>query len=154
MDPVTAVVVSAIAAGAGAGTGDTAAQVIKDAYTGLKNLISRKFGDVDVAGLERKPDSDSKRASLAEDLEDAGAAGDTELAAAAAVLLETVRKHAPAVVVGVDVSGLVAAAVTISDVASTGDGVRVADSTISGDAKISGVRAGFNESPAPSTARS
>ncbi|MEU2258441.1 hypothetical protein ABZ540_35335 [Nocardia xishanensis] len=150
---MTAVVVSAIAAGAVAGVGDTAAQVVKDAYAGLKDLLSRKYEDVDVSGLERKPDSDTKKASLAEDLADAGAAGDVELGSAAAAVLEVVRQHTPQAVVGVDVAGLIAAALTISDVASTGDGVRVSDSEISGPAQISGVRAGFTESPGPSTAR-
>lgn len=153
MDPVTAVVVSAIAAGAVAGVGDTAAQVVKDAYIGLKNLISRQYTDVDVSGLERKPESEKKKDSLAEDLEDAGAAGDTELGSAAAALLEAIAQHAPHAVVGVDVTGLVSAALTIADVGSTGDGVRLSNSTIEGATEIRGVRAGFAESPDPSVAR-
>lgn len=151
MDPVMALVVSAIAAGAVAGVGDTAKQAVRDAYAGLKNLISHKYADVDVSGLERKPDSESKRASLAEDLVDAGATADAELAAAAAAVLEVVRQHDPQVVVGVDVQGLIAEALKISDIASTGDGVRVADSKIAGAAEITGVKAGFTD---PSTARS
>ncbi|MGV9678817.1 hypothetical protein ACWDSJ_26335 [Nocardia sp. NPDC003482] len=154
MDPVTAVVVSAIAAGAVAGVGDTAAQAIKDAYAGLKTLISRKYRDVDVMALERKPQSQSKKDSLAEDLEDAGAAGDVELGTAAAAVLEAVQQHAPQAVVGVDVAGLVSAALTIADVDSTGDGVRVRDSRIQGATEIYGVRAGgAAQSPGPSTAR-
>ncbi|WP_051165176.1 hypothetical protein [Nocardia testacea] len=153
MDPVTAVVVSAIAAGALAGVSDTAAQAIKDTYAGLKNLISRKYSDVDVSGLERKPESEKKKDSLAEDLEDAGAAGDAELGSAAAAVLEMVQQHAPQAVVGVDVAGLVSAALTIADVVSTGDGVRVSDSTIEGATEIRGIRAGFTGSPGPSSAR-
>ncbi|MGW4123056.1 hypothetical protein [Nocardia sp. NPDC004711] len=153
MDPVTAAVVAAIAAGAAAGVKDTAVQVVKDAYAGLKSLLSRKYQNVDVSGVERKPDSETKKASLAEDLEDAGAAGDAELAAAAAALLEAVRRHAPHAVVGVDVDDLTAAALDISDVRSTGDGVRVKNSRIDGPAKISGVRSGFGGTQDPGTAR-
>ncbi|MFC8383777.1 hypothetical protein [Nocardia sp. NPDC057272] len=153
MEPVTAAVVSAIAAGAVAGVGETATQAVKDAYAGLKNLICRKYPGVNVSGLERKPDSEKKKASLAEDLADVGADGDIELGTAAAAVLEAVRAYAPQVVTGVDVSGLVAAALTISDVASTGHGVQISGSEISGHAQISGVRAGFAEPPDPSTAR-
>lgn len=152
MDPVTAAVVAAVAAGAAAGMKDTVAQGVKDAYAELKSLISHKYKDVDVSGVERKPDSEPKKASLAEDLEDAGAAGDAGLAAAAKVLLEAVQEHSPQVVVGVDVDGLVAAVLDISDVRSTGDGVRVTNSRIDGEAKISGVQAGFSEPTDPGTA--
>lgn len=153
MDPVTALVVSAIAAGAAAGMTDTASQLVNDAYTGLKNLLSRKYSDVDIAGVERKPESDAKKASLAEDLDDAGAAGDRELGSAAAALLEAVREHDPQVVIGVDVTGLVAAALTISDVVSTGDGARISDSRIEGEVDIRGIRAGSQQPPHPESAR-
>ncbi|KIA61357.1 hypothetical protein [Nocardia vulneris] len=154
MDPVTAAVVAAIAAGALAGATDTATELVKDAYAGLKSAISRKYRDVDVTGVERRPDSEAKRESLAEDLEDAGAGGDSELAVAAAAVLDAVRQHAPQAVVGVDVNGLVATALEISDIESTGDGVRLVDSTIAGEAKISGVRAGFQGPPDPTVTRS
>ncbi|MFD3427263.1 hypothetical protein [Nocardia fluminea] len=153
MDPVTAVVVSAIAAGAVAGVGDTATQVVKDAYAGLKSLISRKYADVDVSAVEKKPDSQPKKDSLAEDLDEAGAAGDPELGQAAAAVLGAVREHAPQVVVGLDIDNLVAEALKVTDIDSAGDGVRVRNSTITGAAEFSGVRAGFTESPGPITAR-
>ncbi|WP_169811527.1 hypothetical protein [Nocardia harenae] len=153
VDPVTAAVVAAIAVGAAAGVQDTAAHAVKDAYVGLKSVISRKYRGVDVSGVERKPDSEAKKASLAEDLDDAGAAGDAELAAAAAALLEAARRHATQAVVGVDVDGLVAAALDIADVRSIGDGVRVTNSRIAGPASISGVRAGPVQPRHPGTAR-
>ncbi|MEU6559095.1 hypothetical protein [Nocardia nova] len=153
MDPVTAVVISAIAAGAVAGVGDTATQVVKDAYAGLKSLLSRKYADVDVSAVEKKPNSQPKKDSLAEDLADAGAAGDPELGQVAAAVLEAVREHAPQVVVGLDIDNLVAQALKVTDIASAGDGVRVRNSKISGTAEFSKVRAGFTESPDPTTAR-
>ncbi|MGW4371537.1 hypothetical protein ACWEKT_38480 [Nocardia takedensis] len=153
MDPVTAVVVSAIAAGAVAGVGDTATQVVKDAYTGLKNLLSRKYSDVDVSQVEKKPDSQPKKDSLAEDLDEAGAGSDPELGQAAAAVLEALREHAPQVVIGLDIDNLVAEALKVTDIVSAGDGVRVRNSTISGTAEFSKVRAGFVESPDPIMAR-
>ncbi|MFD4444703.1 hypothetical protein ACFWPK_33480 [Nocardia sp. NPDC058519] len=153
MDPITAVVVSAIAAGAVTGVGDTATQVVKDAYAGLKSLLSRKYTDVDVSAVEKKPNSQPKKDSLAEDLNEAGAASDTELGQAAAAVLHAVREHSPQVVVGVDIDNLVAEALRVTDIDSAGDGVRVRNSTITGAAEFSRVRAGFTESPDPTTAR-
>ncbi|RDI64125.1 hypothetical protein [Nocardia pseudobrasiliensis] len=154
MDPVTAAVVAAVAAGALAGATQTASQLVKDAYDRLEGLLSRKYRDVDVTGVERRPNSDAKKESLAEDLDDAGAGGDSELAEAAAAVLEAVRQHAPQVLIGVDVKGLVAAALEISDIESTGNGVRLTDSNIAGHTKIAGVRAGFSGPPDPTAARS
>ncbi|WP_280474561.1 hypothetical protein [Nocardia asiatica] len=104
---------------------------------------------MDVSGLERKPESETKKASLAEDLDDAG---DAELGAAAVAVVEAVRQHHPQVI-GAEVNNLVAEALKITDIASTGVGVRVVDSTIAGPTEITGVRAGFTEPRDPGTAR-
>lgn len=152
MDPVTALVVSAIVTGAAAGVGDTSKQAVKDTYTGLKNLITHKYSGVDVSAVERKPDSEPKKASLAEDLADAGAADDAELAAAAAAVLDAVREHAPQVVVGLDVNGLKAEALNVFRVVSAGDGVRVKDATVAGPANFGDIVAGFGQ-PGPSPAQ-
>ncbi|WP_433563210.1 hypothetical protein ACQP1O_38415 [Nocardia sp. CA-151230] len=154
MDPVTAVVVSALAAGAAAGMKDTATQAVKDAYSELKKLISHKYGDVDVTALERRPDSAHKKESLAEDLEDAGADKDPELVAAAAAVLQAVERHAPHVVIGVDVKDLVATALEVVDVKSSGDGVRIENGSIAGDVRIHGVQAGILAPPDPDSTRS
>ena len=73
MDPVS-LIVTALAAGAAAGLKPTAEKIIKDAYEGIKTLIKRKYDQVDLASLEKKPQSQAKRDSVAEDLSDAGAA--------------------------------------------------------------------------------
>jgi hypothetical protein len=60
---------------------DTATQVVKDAYAGLKAVLARRA--VDVSGVERKPDSDTQRAALVETLTDAGDVVDDEVVGAA-----------------------------------------------------------------------
>jgi len=45
MDPVTAAILAASAAGAAAGLSDVAKTTIADAYNGLKALLKRKFGE-------------------------------------------------------------------------------------------------------------
>jgi hypothetical protein len=57
MDPIT-VIVTALATGAAAAAKETASEVIKDAYHGLKALIQRKFAD--------KPEAESILAKHAE----------------------------------------------------------------------------------------
>jgi len=145
MDPVSmTVVTSALAAGAAAGLKDTVAGAVKDAYAGLKRLLSARYAHVDVSAVEKKPDSKAKRDSLAEDLLDAGAGEDVELLEAARQVLCAVRESAPETgsAVGVDLEGLDAAAVRIQDVIANGTGVRGRDWTVTGDIEISGVRAG------------
>ena len=56
MDPITAAVVAAVAAGASAGLSDTAAQAIKDAYAALKRLIAGRIGPHAVEAIESRPD--------------------------------------------------------------------------------------------------
>ncbi|MEU1205474.1 hypothetical protein [Nocardia sp. NPDC005825] len=154
MEPLTTIVATAIALGAATGLTDTTKQAIVDAYRGLKALIVQRYR-VEVAAVEKKPDSQSKLASLAEDLDDAGAGQDTELLVAAQQLIAAVRAQAPDAgeVVGVDLAGIEAQALEISRIESAGSGVRVTDSRFQGDVKIGDVRAGFQEPPGPSTAR-
>ena len=92
--PVTLIVV-ALAAGAATGLKDTAASAIKDAYGALKGLLSRRYGSVNIGDVERKPESEAKRASVAEDLAAAGAGDDEELLELARQLVEAVRENDP-----------------------------------------------------------
>ncbi|MGW1887392.1 hypothetical protein [Streptomyces sp. NPDC001970] len=149
MDPVT-VIVSAIALGAVAGVQESAAGAVRDAYQGLKRLISERYGSaVDVIPVERRPESEAKRASLEEDLTAAGAAEDAELLDAARHLIEQVKNHqstaAPAV--GIDLERIEAAALSIDTIEASGTGVRVRQGKFTGDVTIANVRAG-EEPPA------
>jgi phage-related minor tail protein len=125
MDPIS-IIVAAVVAGAAAGVKDQAAQAVKDAYEALKGLLGHKHG-VDVAPLERKPDSEAKQASLKEDLTEVGAAADAEVVEAARRLVAEVRKHdaAAARAVGVDIDDVSAEFVRISNIVVTGPGVGV-----------------------------
>ena len=88
MDPLS-MVTSAVIMGAAAAVQDTAGQAVKDAYGALKTLIARKFARAGGAldQLEQKPDSQNRQGVLREELEDAGAAADAEVQAAARRLL-------------------------------------------------------------------
>ena len=94
MEPIT-VIVSALAAGAAAGLKPMAEGVIKDAYSAIKSFIKKKYDKVDLTPLEAKPESETKRASLAEDLTDAGAANDLELLDQAKQVIDAVKQYDP-----------------------------------------------------------
>jgi RNA polymerase sigma-70 factor, ECF subfamily len=151
VDPIT-LVVAAVALGASAGLTDTASQVVKDAYTELKALLARRH--VDVSGVERRPDSDTQRAALAETLTDTDTVSD-EVVAAARVVTETVAEHAPtaASAIGVDLQQVSAAFLRIASVEATGTGVRVRDAEFSGGIDIGQVRAGSTGRPADPSVR-
>ena len=148
VDPVT-LIVSALAAGASAAFKSTAESAVKDAYEGLKRLIFGRYREVDVAPVEKRPESVAKRQALAEDLEAAGASQDDELLATAQRLLETVRAHDPGAgpAIGVDLEQVQAEFLKISDVSASGTGVRVRHGTFTGGIDISGVDAGGGAAP-------
>lgn len=151
MDPVT-IVVAAIALGAQEGIRDTVASVVKDTYAGLKRLISDRYKGIDPTAVENKPSSEAKRASLEEDLKDAGAESDGELLAAAKALIDAVRADNPqaGAAIGVDLEQIEAEAIRIQNVLSAGGGVRVRDAKVSGPIDISDVRSGqTGSSPTP-----
>lgn len=98
MDPVTAALLAAIAAGVTKGLTQVSQQSIVDAYHRLKELLSNKFGpqsDVvkSVENLEVKPDSKGRKEILQEEVVDSKAAQDPELRQAAQDLLEQIKKQ-------------------------------------------------------------
>jgi hypothetical protein len=153
VDPLT-LIVTAVALGASAGLKDTAAQIVKDAYAGLKALLGRR--SVDVSGVERKPDSGSKQASLREDLQELQDADpvDDELVEAAKRVVAAVRAHDPdaGAAIGIDLDEFEAKSLRISGVTSKNTGVRGQKWTIEGDAVFENIQAGGGGSmaePAP-----
>ena len=99
VDPIT-LVVTAVALGAAAGVTETASQVVRDAYAGLKALLTGRA--VDVSAVERRPDSHAQQAALTETLTDPGGV-DEEVVAAARAVTEAVAAHDSAVAPGIGV---------------------------------------------------
>jgi hypothetical protein len=90
MDPIT-LILTALAAGATASIQTTAGEAVKDAYTGLKTLIQRKFvgkpsAEVALAEHEKKPDI--WKAPLAQGLKETEADQDQDIIAAAQQLIQ------------------------------------------------------------------
>ncbi|MGH3934182.1 MAG: hypothetical protein ACRDS1_04255 [Pseudonocardiaceae bacterium] len=85
MDPIS-LIVAALAAGAAAGVTDTASTAVKDAYTGLRELVRRRLAGraaAEVALAEHESAPEIWRAPLVAELDSAGAATDEAMVAAA-----------------------------------------------------------------------
>jgi hypothetical protein len=88
MDPVT-LIVSALVAGAASAAQDTASNVVKDAYSGLKNLLQRRFQGkpaAETALAEAETDPDTWEKPLAKAVAEHGS--DEEVLALAQQLLQ------------------------------------------------------------------
>ena len=98
MDPITAAIVGALAAGALRGLTKIGETALSDAYTYLKAILNRKFGARSgvmqaLAQLENKPDSTNRQGVLHEELAAVNAWQDTEVVAAATRLRTVVQQH-------------------------------------------------------------
>jgi hypothetical protein len=144
MEPISAIALS-FALGAGAVAGKAVvSELVKDAYASLKDLIKSRYPKVSVEQLEQAPNSKNRRAVVEEDLTDAGAGQDAELASAAHTLIKLIEQHAPtaAAAIGVDLKDVSAANLRLADIVASGTGVKVEHGTFTGDIDIRGVRAG------------
>ena len=151
MEPISAIALS-LALGAGAEAGKAVvSELVKDAYASLKNLIKSRYPKVSVEQLEQAPNSKNRRAVVEEDLTDAGAGQDAELASAAQTLIKLIEQHAPtaAAAIGVDLKDVSAANLRLADIAASGTGVKVEGGTFTGDIDIRGVRAGMRPGDSP-----
>src|ERR1035441_2510258 len=88
MDPITAAIIAALAAGAASGATDLAKKAVGDAYDGLKGLIQRKFGGTSevakaMEGLQANPTSEGKKLVLDEEVKAAKVSSDPDVASAA-----------------------------------------------------------------------
>jgi hypothetical protein len=96
VDPISAAIIAALAAGAASGATDVAKSALVDGYIGIKNLIKKKWGgDSDVSKavqqLQDKPDSDARKAMLVEEVKAAKIAEDPELTTMAQSLLSLIK---------------------------------------------------------------
>jgi hypothetical protein len=148
MDPVTLIVL-ALAAGAAAGLKSVAEQAVKDAYAGLKAFIKSKYPSISLEPLEKKPESEAKRASTEEDLTEAGAGDDDELLLQAKTLLDTVKQHdhQAAEAIGVDLEEVEAEYLKIQKVRASGTGVKVRKAKFSGGIDLGEIDAGVGDKP-------
>jgi hypothetical protein len=94
MDPIT-LIVTALAAGAALGLKDTASSAVRDAYAGLKALVTKRLAGRSAAGVvlsghEKAPET--WQAPLMAELSEAGADHDPGLVAAAQALMNLVDK--------------------------------------------------------------
>ena len=88
MDPITTAIVAALA--------NLSKDVVKDSYSALKTALKNKFGGssdlVDaVKGLEKKPDSDARKAMVQEEIETAKVTEDGEILQLAQELLDKLQ---------------------------------------------------------------
>ena len=145
MDVISGIA-SALALGAAAGLKNTAEQAIKEGYTALKNLIGLKLPVIfpSLLQLEQAPESKARLAVVVEELEHVHANDDDEILKLAETLLNLVEKTAPglAETIGVSLTDIKGASLSIADIRSSGSGVRINSTDIQGDISISGVRAG------------
>lgn len=99
MDPIT-IIVAALAAGAVEAARSTVEQAVKDAYTALKELVSRKLGSKPNADSARaamslaqsKPGDPARQAVLKDELQAAGIDADTDILKLARALSEALER--------------------------------------------------------------
>lgn len=97
MDPITTAIIAAITAGIAAGSTDVTKKAIVDAYNGLKEMIIKKFGKSSdltdaIKRFESKPESESRKGVVKEEVEAAQAGKDNEILEAANKLLENLKE--------------------------------------------------------------
>ncbi len=90
MEPVSTAIIAAL--------GMLSEKVVQDAYSGLKTLLVKKFGDNSelistTEGLEKNPDSAGRRETLKEELAAARADSDADIVAAAQQLIEAIKSQ-------------------------------------------------------------
>jgi hypothetical protein len=93
MDPVT-MILAALGAGATAAAKDTASQVVKDAYSGLKALIQKRFAgkpQAETALREHEADQDTWKKPLEKSLVESRVAQAPEIIESAQRLLQLVH---------------------------------------------------------------
>ncbi|MEZ4867369.1 MAG: CHAT domain-containing protein [Caldilineaceae bacterium] len=142
---IVQMIVTAVAAGAAAALESTAGQVVQDTYGALKAYLQEKYAKVHLQELEQQPDSQAWRAVVAEELTEAGAAGDQAVVLHVQRLLDALAAHASTAVIGIDLASVRAAALNLAAVTAQGTGpvtgVRVQDGTFAGPIEIHGVTA-------------
>lgn len=144
MDPVTISAVAAVAAIATALSNGIASAAGKDAYEGMKRVVSRRFTAAEPALLEmeRAPALASSGNALATRLEELGAFRDAEFRERVQALLETLnaRRGAPEVSPLFDFDALeVAGRFEMTDITAFNTVIKTRTANFKGNVTISGV---------------
>ena len=148
VDPIS-IIVTALATGAAAGLKPTAEKAVKDAYEGLKNLIRKKYGKVNVDIMEGNPTSTDRQNVVTEDLKKTDAGSNEEVLRQAKLVLDLIQKFEPAVAreIGVDIEDLRSrASITIEGISSTGS-IKVKKVEADKDITIKTLEAGKDKTP-------
>ncbi len=151
MEPISTVIASAIALGAAAGLKPTVERAIKDAYEGLKRVITDRYQDKEevvdaIEYVTKKPDAKKRREVLEEALSDAGATEDVTLIEAASAVHTAVERHDPDLPqsIGMEIGQLKAAMLEVENVQATrgGIGVKIDRAEIEGTAAFKNIGGG------------
>lgn len=148
MEALSAIMM-AIISGAVASAKPTTEKVISDLYTGLKAVLQRKYNDISLDALEKKPNSEAKQAALREDLMDANAGEDKDLLQQAQLLLQAIAEQTPQVTqaIGIKLEDVKAANVRLQEIIVSGNqaaGVHIKKGEFTGDIEISKVKVEAN----------
>ena len=149
MDPITTIL-AALVAGAAEAVKPLVGDVLRDAYHGLKAIIQSRYAKVSLGQLEEAPDSQARRAVVAEDLVKAGADKDTELLQHAKAVLDAVaaQQQTGSDVVGLDIGKIKAGSMTLEDIVSAGAAARIKEAEVAGAFVAKGLRAGVDSKKA------
>ena len=145
MDAALTLLFNALVAGAAAGLKPTAEKAIADAYTGLKNLVAKKWtGRATLAQLEAAPAAPAAQEALKQDLEAQPVLADATTLRQAQELLKAVAAHDAdaAREVGITITDLKAQTeIDIEGLMAQGGSIRVAALEAGGSIRIKDVRA-------------
>lgn len=144
MEPITTTIVAALVAGATAATKDVATTAIRDAYAGLKRLLSDRYERVIplVEAVEADPASESEQQNLVNHLSHAEAETDNDLKNLAQQLLKAVEvlREVPKATALFDFDVLRAAGnFELTDIHSIGTVLRAREATFEKDVIIKGI---------------
>ncbi len=92
MDPIVSSIVAAVTAGAVAAGKDVASSAVKDAYGGLKQILTDAYKATFFPGLEKNPTSQSIEGYAAEEIANSDAAKDEKVKKAAEKLLDEIER--------------------------------------------------------------
>jgi hypothetical protein len=148
---VLTVIAAALAWAGGEAAKTVVAESVKDAYRAVRDFLSRKYPRLDLAPVEKAPESKARQAVLVEDLTNSGAANDPEFSPLAKRLVDAVaaEMRKTGLQTGVQLREFEAASLRINDVIASGSGVVAEKTKIAGHAEITGIRAGVSEGQNP-----